>query len=275
MTVQRLRFDFLTGNIQSLVGNTLIFTSPTGLGTLPTAIVSGTNYLPLSINPSPYGSNNTTEIVWVYSYTNSSNTALVSRAQEGTTNAGTWSNVVYTHGPTALDFGVNNMMANGDFPTPTASGQVLKATASGSNAALVFVNSSVPANSIAPGALASGVTISGESVFGNLSHASISGVNVYGYLANSTISGSQIIGTVSGVGPQAFFAPTGLTGATAVSRYVGATINGAPTSGVFAVGDFVIDQTGNIWICTVSGSPGTWQEDSKDLTVDIIMGVYN
>lgn len=267
---QRLRFDFSTGTVQSLVGNTLTFTSPTGLGTLPTAIVSGTNYMPLVINPSPYGSNNTVEIVWLYSYTNNSNTGQVARAQEGTTNGGTWSNVVYAHGPTVLDFGINNMMANGDFPVPTASGQVLKATGSGSSAALTFATSSVPASAITPGALASGVTISGNSVFGDLSaHASISGANVYGYLANATISGSQVVGYT-----QQYFAPTGLPGATAASRYVGGTTNGYPGSGNFAVGDYVVDQTGNIWICTVSGNPGTWEETSTDLTVDIVMGVY-
>jgi hypothetical protein len=54
------------------------------------------------------------------------------------------------------------------------------------------------------------------------------------------------------------YAPTGLTGATAVSRYAGATARGAPASGTFAVGDFIIDQTGSIWICTTAGSPGTW-----------------
>ncbi len=51
---------------------------------------------------------------------------------------------------------------------------------------------------------------------------------------------------------------TGLTGAVAASRYAGATASGAPASGTFAVGDFVIDQTGKIWICTVAGTPGTW-----------------
>lgn len=51
---------------------------------------------------------------------------------------------------------------------------------------------------------------------------------------------------------------TGLTGATAASRYVGATASGAPASGTFAVGDFVIDQTGLIYVCTSAGSPGTW-----------------
>lgn len=53
-------------------------------------------------------------------------------------------------------------------------------------------------------------------------------------------------------------APTGLTGATAASRYVGGTASGAPGSGTFAVGDFIIDRTGNIRICTTAGSPGTW-----------------
>lgn len=52
--------------------------------------------------------------------------------------------------------------------------------------------------------------------------------------------------------------PLGLTGATAATRYVGATASGAPASGTFAVGDFAIDQTGKVYICTVAGSPGTW-----------------
>ena len=50
----------------------------------------------------------------------------------------------------------------------------------------------------------------------------------------------------------------GITGATANSRYAGATASGSPASGTFAVGDYVIDQTGAIWICTVAGTPGTW-----------------
>ena len=51
---------------------------------------------------------------------------------------------------------------------------------------------------------------------------------------------------------------TALTGATAATRYVGGTSSGAPSSGTFAVGDFVIDQTGKVWICTSAGTPGTW-----------------
>ena len=54
----------------------------------------------------------------------------------------------------------------------------------------------------------------------------------------------------------------GLTGATATTRYVGATASGAPISGTFALGDYVIDQTGKVWICTTAGTPGTWAQVS-------------
>jgi hypothetical protein len=49
-----------------------------------------------------------------------------------------------------------------------------------------------------------------------------------------------------------------LTGATQASRYVGATATGAPSSGTWAVGDWLIAQDGVVWICTVAGSQGTW-----------------
>ena len=51
---------------------------------------------------------------------------------------------------------------------------------------------------------------------------------------------------------------TGLPGATAASRHAGATTSGAPTTGTFAVGDYVVDQTGAMYVCTVAGTPGTW-----------------
>lgn len=49
-----------------------------------------------------------------------------------------------------------------------------------------------------------------------------------------------------------------LVGATAASGYVGGTTTGAPTSGTFALGDFIVTQDGVVWICTTAGSPGTW-----------------
>ena len=56
--------------------------------------------------------------------------------------------------------------------------------------------------------------------------------------------------------------PMALTGATAATRYVGGTASGAPASGAFLAGDFVIDQGGKVWVCTVPGSPGTWVDTS-------------
>lgn len=51
---------------------------------------------------------------------------------------------------------------------------------------------------------------------------------------------------------------SGLTGATAGGRFVGATAAGAPVAGTFAVRDFVVDANGVVWVCTVAGTPGTW-----------------
>ena len=51
-------------------------------------------------------------------------------------------------------------------------------------------------------------------------------------------------------------AVSGITGATTATRYVGGTVNGAPTTGTFNTGDFVIDQTATIWIYT--GATSGW-----------------
>lgn len=50
---------------------------------------------------------------------------------------------------------------------------------------------------------------------------------------------------------------TGVTGTTQ-GRFVGVTTVSAPASGTFSVGDFVVTQSGNMWVCTVAGTPGTW-----------------
>lgn len=84
------------------------------------------------------------------------------------------------------------------------------------------------------------------------------GINVTGPTGLTgavTVTGNE---TVSGTSAAVSYAAAGLTGAVNASRYAGATAGGAPTTGTFAVGDFVIDRTGAIWICTAAGSPGTW-----------------
>ena len=62
---------------------------------------------------------------------------------------------------------------------------------------------------------------------------------------------------------------TGLPGATAASRHAGATTSGAPTTGTFAVGDYVVDQTGAMYVCTVAGTPGAWQLSGVSINENI------
>ena len=79
-------------------------------------------------------------------------------------------------------------------------------------------------------------------------------------LAGGTLTGALngTTATFSGEVKGSDFAPTGLTGATAATRYVGGTTGGAPVSGTFAVGDWVVDQAATLWVCIAAGSPGTW-----------------
>lgn len=70
--------------------------------------------------------------------------------------------------------------------------------------------------------------------------------NIIGLTAGATISYPVI-------------SSQGITGATAASRYVGATATTQPTSGAFAQGDFLINQTyGTIYTCVAGGSFGSW-----------------
>lgn len=79
-------------------------------------------------------------------------------------------------------------------------------------------------------------------------------------LAGGTLTGALngTTATFTGEVKASDFAPTGLTGATAATRYVGGTTAGAPTSGTFAVGDWVMDQQATLWVCIIAGTPGTW-----------------
>jgi hypothetical protein len=63
-----------------------------------------------------------------------------------------------------------------------------------------------------------------------------------------------------------FLATLGLTGATAPARWAGATAAGAPASGTFSAGDFIVSADGNVYVCTVAGTPGTWVRSGSALT---------
>ena len=51
-------------------------------------------------------------------------------------------------------------------------------------------------------------------------------------------------------------------GAAYSAGYVGGTTSGAPTTGTFQTNDFVVDQSGFVWVCISGGSPGTWVRNS-------------
>ena len=89
------------------------------------------------------------------------------------------------------------------------------------------------------------------------------GVTLYTLVTTLDFVGDGVIASGAGATttvtiPDAKGLPLGLTGAVAATRYVGGTALTAPTTGTFAVGDFVITQAGSIYICTGAGSPGTW-----------------
>ena len=77
-------------------------------------------------------------------------------------------------------------------------------------------------------------------------------------ISSSTSGATLGANTFGGNQTAPAFASSGLTGATSASRYAGATTSGAPASGTFAVGDFVLDQSGKAWICVTAGTPGSW-----------------
>lgn len=79
-----------------------------------------------------------------------------------------------------------------------------------------------------------------------------------------TVRGTQgIKGDTGLTGATGGTTPPAMTGATAATRYVGGTTSGAPVTGTFAVGDFVIAQDGWVWVCTGPGTPGTWASASN------------
>jgi hypothetical protein len=67
---------------------------------------------------------------------------------------------------------------------------------------------------------------------------------------------SDLSGTLSIA--QGLGKPQALTGATATALFAGGVASGAPASGTHVVGEFAVDQTGKMWICTGAGTPGTW-----------------
>lgn len=68
-------------------------------------------------------------------------------------------------------------------------------------------------------------------------------------------------GTATGPVIATSISASGITGTSAASRMVGAgTAYGPPLSGTFNQFDTYLDGSGNIWICTVAGTSGSWMQ---------------
>jgi hypothetical protein len=53
------------------------------------------------------------------------------------------------------------------------------------------------------------------------------------------------------------------------------TLNGAPTSGAWSVGDFWRDQNGAEFVCTLAGTPGTWRQIAPaPVSADPASGIF-
>ena len=79
--------------------------------------------------------------------------------------------------------------------------------------------------------------------------------------------------TVAGLDARYLGMPLALTGATAATRYVGATVSGNPASGTFAVGDLLVTQDGKVKVCTAASGQGTWvtQTVAADLNAYLLL----
>jgi len=92
--------------------------------------------------------------------------------------------------------------------------------------------------------------------------AGLTDTGIFTQNGNATINGNETVTGTLGVGGDISgrsLAISGLSGAAVASRYVGATLAGPPTTGIFNLGDYVVSQDGSVYVCTTAGSPGAWR----------------
>ena len=90
--------------------------------------------------------------------------------------------------------------------------------------------------------------------YNNTLTASGATVSLQGVNSFESYNYNNVTGWTDGVQP--FYS----IGASADTRFMGATVSGVPASGTFNTGDFIVDRTGFIWVNTASGTPGTWSK---------------
>ncbi|MCU1455655.1 MAG: hypothetical protein JWN46_3801 [Acidimicrobiales bacterium] len=131
----------------------------------------------------------------------------------------------------------------------------------------------------------SGLSDSGDGVLGQVTNTASSANAVHGTMAGNGVAGrfeitkttnatAALYGATSGTGQgvkgNAASAGTGVVGTSASGlggqfggkraaiNLIPASTTGKPTTGVHRRGDLVVDNTGSMFLCTASGTPGTW-----------------
>ena len=119
----RYRQNFQAGTASGVLAS-LSTTTITGTG-FPTSI---SGYMPIVLNPGYYGSTTNTnggpEIVYLAPGGSSTIANVLARGQENTAGTLVSGNVSWVAGPLVSDYSLTNQFANGDFPSPTTSGQL-------------------------------------------------------------------------------------------------------------------------------------------------------
>ena len=215
----RLRFDAVRGELSASIGTTdTVITSP-GLSRLGT--VSSPDVALVCIYATDNNGNITNaENVYVTSHVAASAIATVTRAGDGTTAQAWSSGTAWTHG-----FGVADVADVESLTTAeTARAEAAETSLAGS---ITGVQTNLTA----------------EVTRATTAEAALAPID------NPTFTTKITTPAVS---------VTGFTGATTPTRYVGGVSGAAPSTGVYQTGDYVIDVTGEVWICTSGGTPGAW-----------------
>jgi len=181
----RTRYNFTYGTLSGYNNSQTTFT---GIG-FPNNIPNGT-YWPIVLNPGYNGATASGEIVYVTNITAGVIT-VSGRGSEGTVASSGAPNTPWVAGPLISDFGLSNMITNGDFSVPASGGQLFVSTSTTSGQ----FTSTFP----------TGVNISGSQVVGSGSiPASIVAyppINVITASSYTTVAAdaNQIV-TISGTG---------------------------------------------------------------------------
>ena len=215
----RLRFDAVRGELSAPIGTTDTVISSPGLARLGT--VSSPDVALVCIYATDSNGNITNaENVYITSHVSAATSATVTRAGDGTT-AQAWSpGTAWTHGWGVADVADVQSLITAE------------------------TNRAVSAETSLSGSITGVQTnLTSEVTRATTAEAALAPIDNPTFTTKITTPAASV---------------TGFAGAMTPTRYVGGVTGAAPTTGVYQTGDYVVDVTGEIWVCTAGGTPGNW-----------------